>query len=149
MTPALSQPAFPLRQAVSLLTGVAVLLLAGGVVVTRFIAPSDAGFDAMLFAGIVVWLASVLGVIPVAIVGQRGVMPAVYASFIGMGLRLALTFAAAIAAVRAGRLEGLHVAVWLAVFYLPLLAVEITLVGRYLWHKDFLASHPTRPEATA
>ena len=151
MNASIAQPPFPFGRAALLLTAVAGLILAGAWLTVGLLHPGARILQAtVLCGGGVVWIASLLGMTPVALLGRRGVMPTVYGYFLGMGVRLVLVMGAAMALVHSGRLPGRPMALVLAIFYLPLLLAEVSLVGRYLWHKDFLApAGTTRPGSAA
>lgn len=77
-----------------------------------------------------------LSLLPVGLLGSRGLMPAVWGYFAGSGVRLAACLGAGWWAVSRWHWPGQPVAIVLAVVYLPLLLAEAALVGRYLWQKD-------------
>jgi hypothetical protein len=98
---------------------------------------SDRGaMDAAMFALVVVGGMALLSLIPVAIVGRRGVMPTVTAWFAATLVRLPGCLILAAVAVRSEWLPGPAMVAALGVFYVPLLLIEAGFVGRYLWRKD-------------
>lgn len=92
------------------------------------------GFAAAL--GPAVSAMGMVSLLPVGLLGPRGLMPAVWGYFAGGGLRLAACLGAGWWAVGHWHWPGRPVAIVLAVVYLPLLLAEAALVGRYLWQKD-------------
>jgi hypothetical protein len=137
MTSTAAQPAFPTLRAVAALSAAAGLLLAAALGGAALFQPGAADVrQAVWFAAAVGWASALAGLAPVVIAGRRGLMWTVYGYFVGMGLRLALCFGASMVAVHGGWLPGRPTALALAVFYLPLLLVEVGMVGRYLWQKD-------------
>jgi hypothetical protein len=139
MSSSTRQPPFLAGRAALILSGAAALILLASWLVIRSLFSGDRMLLTTLFYGAgAVWVAALLGIVPIAILGPRGVMPAVCAYFIGTGLRLVLVMGLAMVAVHSGSLPGRPMAIVLSAFYLPLLAIEVGLVGRYLWQKDFL-----------
>lgn len=137
MQPTTPQTAFPAARAMLSITAMAVGLLG----VAWFLVPALCGketssYQAALFAAGLVWGTAMLGLLPLAIVGRAGVMPVVYAYFIGMAIRMPLCLLATIAAVNMGYLPSKPVFAALGVFYLPILLAEAGLVGSHLWRKD-------------
>ena len=94
-----------------------------------------AGVSAM--AGVVTF-SLVLSILPVGVLGRLGVMPTVYAYFLGAAARFVICLAAGFLLVKAQGLPAVPVMLTLAIMYLPLLFIESALVGRYLWKKDAL-----------
>lgn len=134
-----NQPGFPLPQATVWLTATAAVCWAVAWYAAVALHGDTPGVrSAVYLAGAAVWGASLVGIAPVALLGQQGVMATVWGYFIGMGIRLALCLGLYLAVVSRGLLPGQPVATTLAVMYVPLLFVEVALVGRYLWAKDFL-----------
>jgi hypothetical protein len=139
MSDATLQPRFPAGRAALILSGAAALILLVSWLVIRGLFSGDRMlFTTLFYGGGTVWAAAILGILPIAVLGPRGVMPAVCGYFIGTGVRLILVMALAMAAVHSGWLPGRPMAMVLSVFYLPLLGIEVSLVGRYLWQKDFV-----------
>ena len=133
------QPGFPLALSAVCLTATAAVCfaVAWGVIATLYGDIPEATTTVYLI-GVVVWSASILGVIPVALLGKQGVMATVGGYFTGMFIRLALCLGLCMAVVSRDLLPVGPMAVVLAMMYVPLLFVETALVGRYLWAKDFL-----------
>ena len=91
--------------------------------------------------GGLVWFVFVVALIPVAVCGTLGVMPTVYAYFVGMAIRLTICLGTYLVAVTSQFLPAHPVATTFVIFYVPLLFVEVGVAGRYLWSKDFLNDH--------
>ena len=85
-----------------------------------------------------VWLASLVSLWPVKVLGPKGIIPTVWGYFLGAAVRLLLCLIASVWAVTRFGLHEHQVMVMLVVAYLPLLFVEAAWVGRYLWLKDGL-----------
>ncbi len=133
------QPAFPTAAALLWLTGATVFGAAVAVLAT----PMFAGFTpevnrAILAASVVAYVGSLLAMAPVSALGPWGVMPTVYGYFIGAALRAAWCMGAGMMLVRGWGLAATPTSAVLVWMYLLLLFVEVALVGRYLWAKDFL-----------
>jgi len=141
MNDANNQPGFPLAQSAACLTATAAVCLAGawGVITMLYRDIPDAT-AAVCLAGTVVWGASILGMIPVALLGKQGVMATVGGYFTGMGIRLALCLGLYMVVASRDSLRAEPVAVVLVMMYVPLLFVETALVAKYLWAKDFLSA---------
>ncbi len=77
---------------------------------------------------------SIASIVPVAMAGSKGRMATVIAYFAGASLRFIAALAIVLIAVLKGH-DAVAVITGLSV-YLPLLAVEAALSGRYLWLKD-------------
>ncbi len=103
-----------------------------------FVGDREAAHTAVVACGLIIWLLTVITLLPVGLVGSRGVMPTVYAWFGGMAVRLPAALVASIAMQRFYELPVNAVFASLAVYYLPLVMIEAGLVGRYLWRKDAL-----------
>lgn len=133
------QPGFPLALSAACLTATAAVCLAAawGVITTMYGDSSETAAVINL-AGVAVWAASIVGVIPVALLGKQGVMATVAGYFVGTGIRLALCLGLCMAVVSRDLLPVGPMAVVLVMMYVPLLFVETALVGRYLWAKDFI-----------
>lgn len=151
------QPAFPLFGATAALTGAAVVM--GGLAWTltpRFF--GDASLDdaqvasAALMASVLVWAATVATLLPLAILGPRGVMPTVFAYFAGVGARVIACLGGALVLIVGAGKPADAVLISLVAVYLPLMFIEVAIVGRYLWAKDAsfrLAGHAGFSEALA
>ncbi len=146
-----SQPAFPIVKASFLLTATA-LLAAGpdALGLDAFFGWDGTMRDTLLLTGLVAWLSALVGLVPVALLGPRGVLPTVTGYFLGMGIRMGACLGAGLLGVYIGGLPAKPVGIALTVFYLPLLLVEVGMVGRYLSHKDApsASSMPTRAKET-
>lgn len=141
MNPRPRQPAFPILQAVGVLTlaAAAAAMVCLWAIPAAFGNPDGAQRGVALMAG-VAWFSLVLGVLPVGLLGPLGVMPTVYGYFLGGAARVVICLGMAVVLVKSAMLPAGPVMVTLAAMYLPLLFVEVTLVGRYLWKKDFLGN---------
>jgi hypothetical protein len=93
-----------------------------------------------------VFALSLLGLLPVVLLGPRGVMPTVAGYFVGMFIRLPAALGAYLWVELAGTIPADPVLHTLAPTYVLLLFVEVAFVGRYLWAKDDL---PSRTEVPA
>ncbi|MCC7193708.1 MAG: hypothetical protein IT444_13110 [Phycisphaeraceae bacterium] len=135
------QPAFPLLQAIGLLTLVAAVvgLICLWAVPAAFNHPDGAQRGVMLMA-VIAWFSLILSILPVGMLGPLGVMPTVYGYFLGGAARVVICLIMGVVLVKAALLPVGPVMVTLAAMYLPLLFVEAALVGLYLWKKDFLGN---------
>lgn len=153
MTATDPHPAFPFARAAIALTAATAFMLAqawwfvpwlcGDQPITR---------QAVLAVFALAWVASILSIAPVALLGAHGVMAAAYGYFIGMAIRLPLCLAGVIILNRRADMPANALVAALAMSYLPLLAIEATFMGRYLWNKDFLGSQGNgrrQPDAAA
>ena len=141
------QPGFPLWSSAVLLTAVAVMVYAASwTIVAHWFAQVQGAQAAVSTMSAVVWVSSLLGVLPVAILGRRGVFPTVVGYFVGAGIRIVLCLAAAVIAAKGYGLPLAMTMISMVVMYQPLLFVETACVGRYLCRKDHL---PKSPDATA
>ena len=140
MSQAEPQP-FPFLRTAVVLTLAAAALTTLGLFVGPSLYPVKAVRLVIAASCFMVWVTSLLGVLPVAILGHRGLMPAVWGYFIGMALRFPLSFAFYLIAVIAWRWPGNPVVFALALSYIPLLFVEVGIVGRYIWQKDGAIDH--------
>jgi hypothetical protein len=86
----------------------------------------------------------VIGLVPVAMLARGGLMATVWGHFIGAAGRLAVVLLALVLVSRRGDLSIEVMTVALLAAYLPLLAVEASFVGRYLWSLD-ATSAPSTP----
>jgi hypothetical protein len=132
------QPAFPTVRVTVLLTVAAGLLLAAAWIIVGKLSGGDAYRGPVLFAVLSVWLAMVVGVLPVHVFGPRGVDPTIVGYFSGMLGRLIVCVLAGWLAVVWLGMPLTAVSLAMAGVYLPLLMIEAALVGRYLWQKDGL-----------
>ncbi len=101
----------------------------------------------LLLAAAVSWIAALLALAPVTLLGPLGVMATIWGYFIGAGGRIVLCVLAGAMLVKLAHLPAKSVMLTLVVMYLPLLMVEASLVARYLWLKDALAP-PKSGQAT-
>lgn len=138
---------FPLVRMLLALTGVALLAAAPAALIAAGFDHGPGSMRAALTMAVISWGVSVTSMLPVAVLGPLGVMPTIFAYFGGATMRLMLSLAAAVAAVKFAALPPLAVGLSLTVMYLPLLFVEAGFVGRYLWAKDFLP--PREPGSSA
>ena len=83
----------------------------------------------------VVWAASLVAVVPVALLDRRGGAGTVTGYFIGAAIRIAVCLAAALVGVLACDLPAGPVLLTLAVVYVPLLWLESALVARGMWRR--------------
>lgn len=151
------QHAFPTVTVVSTLTAAAAVTGAVAFAIAAWTVDPATARSAVLFAVIVVWLASVLAIAPVALLGRRGVTPTIAAYFVGMAGRLLVCLAAALVAVMLLKLPAAPTLLSMVAAYLVLLLVEVTFVGRYLLGMDARiepvddakAAAGTGPEVTA
>lgn len=150
------QPGFPILPATAALWGLAAVLLALAWSVVTTTTPLDP-LGSIAVVGPVVLLVVVsatLGLLPIYLLGPLGVMPTIYAYFGGAAVRFALSLLGLVWMVKALSLPAGIAAVVMVAAYLPLLAVESALAGRYLWLKDSLppsnpADPPSHPPAAA
>lgn len=150
MNPAGQPHRFPARLTLACLTPAAVAAgLLAGLVLPMIYGRDPLVGQAVLVMSAAAWASAMLGVLPVALLGPHGVMPTVYGYFIGAALRIVLSLAAGVVAVRVLALPMEPVALTLVGVYLPLLFIEAGIVGRYLWQKDLpaamTASHEVAP----
>jgi hypothetical protein len=93
------------------------------------------------FAVLVVWVASVLAIIPVALFGPRGVTATMVAYLSGMAGRLLACVAAALIVVQSQFLPAAPTLLSMGAAYLGMVIVETAIVGRYLRSKDSIGGH--------
>ncbi len=140
------QPGFPMWSAVVLLTGVAgVVYAASWAIVTYWFSDVHGAQPAVSVMAAVVWASSLLGVLPVVVLGPRGVLPTVVGYFVGAGIRIVLCLAAAVIAAKGYGLPLAVTMVSMVAMYQPLLFVETACVGVYLRRKDRLPKSPDAP----
>ncbi|MEX0774886.1 MAG: hypothetical protein WD042_04125 [Phycisphaeraceae bacterium] len=153
MNLATSHAPFPLVKALAAITALgAVLLALAWLLVPHFFAGNAYALAAPIGAA-VVWLTVSASLLGVAAAAPFGVMPTVYAWFIGMFLRMFVCLAAAWVVTGRGWVDGPPLAAALAIPYLPMLLAEAGFVGWHLWHRDASArgrqsSLPRRADAT-
>lgn len=129
---------FPIARTGALLT-LAAALAAGGLWLIGLPA------DVVLTMGAIVWLSALLGVMPVAVYGPRGLMPALFAYYAGAGVRILLCLAAVVVLIKRLAMPAGPVVVTLMTTYLLLLFVEVKQVMRFIRISDL----PTGKEACA
>ena len=137
------QPPFPVLAAAGSLTLTAALC--GGL-----LALAAEGAPARVAVAVTtsaLWAMALLALVPVVLMGPRGVMPAVIGCFLGMGLRLLGALGLSLVLLFKTNLPTGPVVRTLILIYLPLLFVEVAFVGRYLWQKDTLAGRCTESVA--
>ena len=132
MNPTPPQPAFATFTAVVVLTAGAAACLAAAMLLT----PGRAAIAGMTVTA--VWTLALISLVPVALLGRRGVMPTAAAWFIGMFVRLVGCLGGYLLIALTTDLPTAPVFTALAVTYPTLTLIEAALVGRYLWQKDFL-----------
>jgi len=137
MTPVDTQHTFPLVKTLVYLSAMSIACFASLIGLLGWVFNNPpAVSETVGLAVAVVWAASVLGVLPMGVLGPRGVMPTVCGYFFGTGLRLVICFGLFLF-VRSKDLFPIEpMAVALVLTYLPLLFIETAVVGRYLWNKD-------------
>ena len=149
MTDTTRQPAFPLARSVLALTVLAGVTYAGCVWILPplfdYPAGGAAGVNSM---ALVVWLSSLVSLMPVVVRVPSCVQPTVAVYFAGAAARIALCIVSAVVLVRGFDLPRETVLLTLAVMYLPLLFVEAGFVAAYLWKKDSLPKAKAPAEST-
>jgi hypothetical protein len=107
-----------------------------------------AGAPAAVLASVAAsWLAALIGIVPLAVRGPAGVMPAIWGYFLGAAVRMVLCVAAAGAFIKLARWPAGPVAVTLVGSYLLLLLVETKIAARYLLAKDAGGAAAKRTES--
>ncbi len=146
MNQELTKHPFPLLRCILALTGVALvagILCSFGVpAVLKMVvgAEGDVGSaKECAVAAVVVWVGGMLGVVPVSLFGPLGVMATVRGWFMGTGLKLVLSLAAAVGLIKAGGYSVNSVMLTLAFMYLAMLPASMFFVLNYLRAKDGLA----------
>ena len=139
---------FPLLSSVGYLS----ILAAAIICVMYFVAPatfqpSDGIEEAVLWMGMIAWLAGLLGLLPVALAGSRTVLSTVRAYFTGAMIRVLLSLLAVLMFVKGMGLPPAPVVVTLMVIYLPMLYLETFMVVRYIKGNDFVEIAPVREGA--
>jgi len=92
----------------------------------------------VLRIAVTIWIAMMVGLIPVAILGPWGVLPTVWGYFLGSGARVLITLAGYSILKISGYLSSDLVVLAMVGIYVILLFVEVGYISHYLWHKDFL-----------
>lgn len=134
------QPAFPIAKVMVCVTLAAILcLMATAWLVGTVYGRTPDVVPVACAAAALVWSSLILAVVPVAVLGPAGVLPAVWGYFIGSALRLLICLVSfGLLTKWTGLLPGKPMAIAMVMMYVPLLFVEATLIGRYVWAKDFL-----------
>lgn len=144
MTTATSPARFPLLPCVAALTCAAVVVWLGARPVVGFLAQPDARLsDTVLIMTLIAWLTSIVGLLPVLLLGPLGVLPTVWGYFAGAGLRVVLCLISWYYAVSVFGLPSDSTGLALVAAYVPLLFVEVGFVAHYLWQKDLAAAKST------
>ncbi len=124
---------FPFLRALGATLGVFGLMALAGVVIGERAADWDDRMkNIYLFTGSLIWLLSLLSLVPVALSGGQGPARATVAYFIGAITRMALSILGAVVAVRVYQTPSSPVLAGIAAVYLPLLVVESVLVGSFV-----------------
>ena len=92
--------------------------------------------QAIILAAIVAWGSSLLGLLPVAMVSQQGLMPTVYGYFVGAAIRVIICIVASVIAIASVKTPAGPWATTLLGMYLPLLFLEVSLIAQYIWRID-------------
>ena len=119
-------------QAGLVLTVSCVVLFIAALGVSRSLEMASSWGDVILPIGLVGWLASLVGIGPMWMMGRYGIEAICAGYFAGMISRLAIFALAATACVYGLNLAVEPVVAVAAWYYLPLLFVEVLLVSRYL-----------------
>ena len=90
---------------------------------------------AIAWAALVVWASSLVGIVPVALLHRRGLLPTVHGYFLGAAIRVVVCILATVIAVRSDRVPAGPWVTTLLGMYLPLLFLEVALVGRSIWDR--------------
>ena len=136
MKPDAGQHAFPTAVALLALTVAAVVCGAASFAVIAWSVDLATARSTAPFATIVVWAGTVLAVVPVALLGPRGVSQAIVAYMAGMIGRMLFCLAAALVAVGLLELAAAPTLLSMVAVYMVLLLVDVTLIGRYLSGED-------------
>ena len=131
-----AQHAFPTVAALAALTAAAAATGASAFAIVAQTVEIASARSGVLFAVVVVWVTSLLAVVPVALVGRRGVTATMVAYFAGMAGRMMICLAAALVAVMVLELPATPTLLSMAAAYMVLLLVEVAFVGRHLTGKD-------------
>lgn len=123
------QPAFPLGQAVLTLSALALPIAAVGLAAVTTVRP---GLFVPVAAGMgVVWVASMLGFLPMALWGSASVKGAQSAFLAGSALRMGLCLLGMLA-IHAMGVSILPAALAILALYFPLLALDTKIVSNHL-----------------
>lgn len=136
------KPSFPWWSSCAVLSTVALLMgVVAWLIVPAVFGQSSTCRQAILVAATVVWGSALLGLLPVSIACRWGVIPTAYGYFIGAGTRVVICLVTTVVALRLGWPAGPWATTLLGI-YLPLLFVEVGLVGRFLWCQDWSTMGP-------
>lgn len=116
----------------TLVSLVAAVLCMG--LLTLWTSTKTGAFQITAMFAFVNWLAAALGLVLVAMVSDKGSLAVMLAYFGGATLRMAMNLATAVALMLAS-MNLLTILVALGMNYLPLLAGESGLIGKYLWQQ--------------
>jgi len=92
----------------------------------------------VLSIAVILWVAAIVGLVPVAMLGPWGVLPTVWGYFLGSGARALITLIGYGVLKVSGHLSSDTVVLAMVSIYVVLLFVEVGYISHYLWHKDFL-----------
>jgi len=125
---------FPIWRAVFALSAAAcVILVAASWAVAVMFGEGPDNTRAVGVAAVVAWGSSLIGIIPVAIFYERGLLAAVQGYFLGMGARVIICVGTTAVAVGVWRFPGGVWATTLLSMYLPLLFIEVAIIGHRVW----------------
>ena len=137
---------FPVVQAILVLTAAA---LGGGLVcaaVGSALMETALLVPVVTVATLIPWVAVVLAVLPLAVVGPRGVSATIGAFMIGTGIRLPVCLILGYVLAYRFSMPAAPLLLSMVGLYMCLLIAEVALVGRYLTQKDRLTGgFSTRP----
>lgn len=114
----------------------ALLLAAAWWLIADFGGAGGGGRRAVVWAALVVWASSLAGIVPVALLHRSGLLPTVHGYFLGAAIRVCVCILATVIAVRSGRVPAGPWVTTLLGMYIPLLFVEVALVGRSIWDRS-------------
>ncbi|MCE9592401.1 MAG: hypothetical protein K8S99_17995 [Planctomycetes bacterium] len=130
------QPAFPSLRVCAALSAASLATAVVMAAVVLIVPGWSACLGAVALAACVVWIASLVGLVPVAVMGPFGVSSTLIGYFSGMGARVLLCIIGGLAGVYVMGLATQPLLLGMAAMYMPLLLVEAGYVGRYLSAKD-------------
>lgn len=136
------QTAFPVVRALLVLTIAIAMLIGLTSLVTAYWIGNRSLSETLGYVGTVSWLGAVLGLVPIAYLGPRGVMPAIHGWYAGMALRLAVCVVGVLFGLYAFGLALEPMLLGIAGYYILMLFIEAGIVSKYLWNKD-LYSYPS------
>lgn len=132
---------YPALLTIASLTGAAVVAGVLARALVGLLVASDANLTrAVLIMTIIAWAISIVGLLPVILLGPMGVLPTVWGYFIGAGLRVVLGLTGWYLVQMLTSLPADMTGLALVAAYVPLLFVEVGFVAYYLWHKDLAAT---------